>query len=345
MSGAVGKNTEVDDNQPFAVPESRHGNRVRSAAADPVFILAPPCTFSWIICAMLGQHPQMYGVPELHLFSADTVAEWLELCSRETYEMDHGLLRLIAEIYFGSQTDHSIARARGWLSRRSHFSTGLLLEILAQRLSPLIVVEKSPSIVFRPEFLLRSLTMFPQARFLHLVTHPLTYCEAVRSTIADLDRTQVLPSTHWLRRLSSYCGEQDCNLRLTSKFDAQTAWYALHANIAQFLRSVAADQKRQVRGEELLSNFYKIIRDVAAWLGVRTDSEALQATQHPEGSPFACLGPSLARFGSDIFLFDEPLRCKPWTESLNDRETLAWWENDQICLPEVKELAYQFGYQ
>src|SRR5260221_9464285 len=41
-------------------------NDARSSAgfADPVFILALPRSFSSVVCGMLGQHPQMYGLPE-----------------------------------------------------------------------------------------------------------------------------------------------------------------------------------------------------------------------------------------------------------------------------------------
>ena len=141
--------------QPAESSDLTNDQPVPSSAADPVIILAPPCTFSWIICAMVGQHPQTYGLPELHLFSTDTVGGWLQQCSHESYEMDHGLVRTVAELYFGGQTDPNIARARGWLRRRAHFTTGYLLEMLADRLQPLAPVEKSPSVVYRPDFMKR----------------------------------------------------------------------------------------------------------------------------------------------------------------------------------------------
>jgi len=40
----------------------------------PLLILASPRSFTSVICAALGQHPQMYELPELHLFVADTLA-------------------------------------------------------------------------------------------------------------------------------------------------------------------------------------------------------------------------------------------------------------------------------
>src|SRR5438128_2155863 len=159
------------------VPERRCDVGVRpSALADPVFLLAPPLSFS-AVCAMLGQHPQMYGLPELHLFVAETLAEWWSLAAHTTFDMADGLLRVVAQLYFDGQTEHDINLARGWLWRRAHVTTGYVFELLAEKVHPLIVLEKSPSIVFRVELMRRAYRMFPFARFIHLVQHPKGYSE------------------------------------------------------------------------------------------------------------------------------------------------------------------------
>ena len=44
----------------------------------PIFILASPRSFTSLLCTMLGQHPEVYGVPELHLFLAENMAQWLQ---------------------------------------------------------------------------------------------------------------------------------------------------------------------------------------------------------------------------------------------------------------------------
>src|SRR3974377_1251000 len=67
--------------------------------ADPILILGPPRSFTSIVCAMLGQHPQTYGLPELQLLRAETISEWWELCSQATFPMTDGLLRAIAQVY------------------------------------------------------------------------------------------------------------------------------------------------------------------------------------------------------------------------------------------------------
>ena len=44
----------------------------------PIFILASPRSFTSLLCIMLGQHPEVYVVPELHLFLAKNMAQWLQ---------------------------------------------------------------------------------------------------------------------------------------------------------------------------------------------------------------------------------------------------------------------------
>ena len=210
---------------------------------DPVFILAPPCTFSWVVCAMLGQHPQTYALPELHLFTADTMAEWLERSATETFEMDHGLVRAVAELVYGEQTEATASRARGWLRRRAHFTTGLLLEAIVERIAPRVTVEKSPSTAHSPATLQRALDMFPSARFVHLVSHPRLYCDGVIEILGDATTTNQLPPTHWLVQLAGDRGGEP---------DPQVAWLEANRTIAEFLRRVPKEQQRLVRGEELL---------------------------------------------------------------------------------------------
>jgi hypothetical protein len=337
--------TEIEYRQPGESGSEVGPEKARSGTPGPVLILAPPCTFSWVVCALVGQHPDLYGLPELHLFSTDTVGSWLTQCSRESYEMDHGLVRAVAEICFGEQTDRTVARARGWLRRRAHFTTGFLLEELADRLQPRIPVEKSPSIVYRPEFMRRAFDMFPSARFLHLVTHPATYGESVTSAIRELSARQPLPPSHWLMHLATFPRREPGLLPSTPVVDPQVSWYALNRTILEFLESVPKYQVRTVRGEDLVAGNDNALAQVATWLEIRTDPEALAEMKHPERSPFAPYGPASSPFGSDIFLLEGPLLRPEWTARRSLDGPVAWRDDTQGFFPEVKELAREFGYR
>ena len=109
--------------------------------------------------------------------------------------------------------------------------------------------------------------------------------------------------------------------------DPQRGWYVLHQNILEFLREIPPAQ------------------ELATWLGVRTDAEAIEAMKHPEQSPYACFGPPGARYGNDRFFLEEPV-LRPGREQRQSLEGLLRWRKDgQGFLPQVKALAQEFGYE
>ena len=172
--------------------------------APPLFILAPPRSFTTVVCAMLGQHPQMYGLPELHLLGVRTMTEWFEQCAQASFDLDNGLVRVVAELFFGEQSDSNVRRARGWLRRRTHCTTGMVFEHLAKRVYPLILVEKSPSLVYSLNSLRHVHTVFPDTRYIHLLRHPRGHGESVMRYLEERAKLGPIPSEHWLLGLASY---------------------------------------------------------------------------------------------------------------------------------------------
>lgn len=116
-------------------------------------------------------------------------------------------------------------------------------------------------------------------------------------------------------------------------------------NICKFLESVPDGQKILARGEDLLADPDRALREVAAWMGLRTDDEAIESMKHPERSPYACFGPPGARGGNDPFFLQNPAlrpdRARP--QSLEG--PLSWRADGRGFLPKVKQLAREFGYE
>jgi hypothetical protein len=314
----------------------------------PLLVLAAPRSFSSIVSSMIGQHPQMYGLPELELFSTNTISEWWRLCAVATFPRAHGTIRAVSQLFFGEQTEATIRRARGWLMRRSHYTTGFLIEMFARKISPRILVEKSTTTVYQLESMRRAHRMFPGARFLHLVRHPRSQGESVLRFLEEREKDGVVSGRHWMRRLASkpvLDSEFDHGMpRPPVAMDPQRAWFSLNSNVNEFLKSVPDECKLLVRGEDLLANPNRGLAEIANWMGLRTDSEAIDAMKHPERSPYACLGPPGARFGNDRLFLENPA-LRPERAQTQSLEGSLEWRSDKLgFLPETRELAQQFGY-
>jgi hypothetical protein len=306
---------------------------------------------------MLGCHPQMYGLPETHLFQCETLAEWWQGIAEATWPMSHGVLRAVAELYFGGQTEATVRRARGWLRRRLHLSTGALLEALAERIAPRLLVDKSPNTVWSIDYLRRAHAMFPQARFIHLTRHPRGYGESVLKYLAfnrqlwEVEHGGSLPPSHWLLLLCTFpppavaAGEAPQPAPPAGTLDPQWSWYALNRNVLDFLEGVPAAQSYRVRGEDILADPGNVLVPLADWLGLRDDPEAVEPMKHPERSPYACLGPPPALYGNDILFLQSPALRPGRAEPLSLEGPLSWQPDGGGFAPEVRQLAQEFGYR
>jgi Sulfotransferase family len=286
----------------------------------PVFILAPHRSFTSVTCAMLGQHPQLFGVPELNLFIADRMTGWWFAYSAGRGIGANGLVRTVAQLYFGEQNEETVELARAWIGRRLSRRSSSVMRELAAQVHPLALADKTP-LNARPLALQRLHRAFPRARYLHLLRNPLTRAKSV---------TAALPQFHLSQDL----------------VDPIERWYTIHLGIRAFLDCLPHHRWSRMRGEDLLDDPARHLRRIAAWLEIRTDREAIDAMLHPERSPFARFGPRTAPLGNDVeFLRDPKLRA----HVLRCPSNMRWPSTngtDLAQLPrEVRNLALEFGYQ
>jgi hypothetical protein len=317
-----------------------------SRSGHPVFLLALPRCHSAVVSAMLGQHPQMYGFPETHLFCAATIKKWWEMSEQSAFHMADGLLRAVAQLVFEEQTEGSVRAAEGWLRRRTHFATSLVFESLVEETGGRVPVESSPTLVSRPAALQRMLSMFPLARFIYVVRHPRGFGEFLMKGIEAA--AQQGPVPHWMLNLASFPGaaaSEDGTPHREPGFDPQRAWYVLNMNACEFLKLVPANQTMLLHIEELFGEPLATLEGIAGWLGLRTDEDAIKAMMHPERSPYARTGPLNARFGNERAFLENPtlMPMPPETHTLEG--PLSWRPAAQGFLPKVQELARQLGYR
>jgi hypothetical protein len=333
--------------------ETPQHDGVSGSMATPVFVLAMPRSMSSVACAMLGQHPQLYGLPETQLFREESLSEWLHYCrafrradetsTNETFHMGDGLLRAVAEICYGGQSAATVNSAAGWLRRRSTHTSGMVFEELARKVYPLHLVDKTPNMVYSVERMRRIRQFFPEARFVHLVRHPRAYCASVMTyidTLAHLPRMSTAPG--WITDLASFPYPPGGSA--PEHPDPQGGWYVLNTNVTTFLDSLPDNNWIRVRAEDLVRDPARVVSEVAMWLGLRSDAEAIARALHPELSPFACIGPPGARFGNDLFFLQQPALRPARGRSQNIDDPLEWRPDGQGFLPEVEQLAREFGY-
>jgi len=298
----------------------------------PLFILAPPRSFTSVVCAMLGCHPQAYGLPEINLFAAETMAKLQQLYLIRAHRRA-GLLRTLAQLAFLEQTEETVEAAQQWLLANSDLSTAELFRTIQSWLPDRILIDKSPLYAFTPGSMSRIQRHFPETRYLHLTRHPGDMMKSllqVRQTLRErvLERTGLRRSVNGPR----------FNVESVENF-----WLQPNLAIVEFLESVPPEQQMRLRGEDLLSDPRTYVRQIAEWLGVRTDDEAIEAMLHPENSPFASYGPANAKLGNDPNFLEKPA-LRPYTYSPRP----LTWEPEPGRPVEVSEMvrvyAMQFGY-
>lgn len=294
----------------------------------PVFILAAPRSFSSVFGTMLGQNPDAYGLPELNIFVGDTLgAAWAYL-GRGFPLSHHGLLRVLAQLHEGAQTDDGIARARDWVAARADWPIPRLFDHLQAAVGDRVLVEKGPIVTFNAAHLQRMYRMFPGARYLHLVRHP-------RSSGASLIG---------LRDFAAGGGPAE---RPRSIFDPEQVWAMSNANAAAFVDALPPGQVLRLQGETVMRDPEAELARICDWLGLDSGAAAIGEMLHPERSPYAGLGPDAAPFGNDPNFLRAPAldRARLARIEIPDLEAEIEWRPGERFAPATVALARSFGYR
>jgi hypothetical protein len=295
---------------------------------EPLFILCPPRSYSSIVCGIIGQHPQCYGLPELNLFLADTLGGvWNGFAAMMRSFGRDGLLRAIAQLREGEQNADSVIRAREWIMQNADWPIRRVFDHMQALAGPRILVEKSPSTIYKREFIDRMLRNFPDAHLLHLIRHPRSTAESVLSLRANHEG---------LNRLVGN----------VESLDPERIWRMSHAMLIGATEDLPLGQCMRLKGEALLGNLDVYLPQICEWLGIRYDDDAREAMMHPENSPFASPGPPGAARGNDPNFLANPkldfARLRKMREPRLDGD-LSWRPGETFEQGTTK-LAKQLGY-
>lgn len=294
------------------------------ASRPKLIILTCMRSYSSLISGMLGQHSGLYTLPEINPFVADTLGETTDNFEMLRPRSLDGIRRLIAELEFGGQSYDRVNNARDWLAERRDWTPHDLMEHVAERLSPRIAIEKSPATSVLKAGIPNALRYCPDAYYLHLYRHPV----ATTASIAKVTNF----------------GQGKRGLLRSFTKDPEVAWYEANIGILNAARDIPRRQFLSVRGEDVLSDPDTYLAQIAAWMGLETTLDDLDAMRRPELSPFARFGPANAPYGADANYLENPKFVQQTIKipSLNDK--LTWADANRSLQPETVALAQQLGY-
>jgi len=293
--------------------------------SEPLFVFTTPRLLASLSCAMIGNHPDMVGLAETNLFTAETYVE-LETVYLIDQRFQHGLLRTIAEFGLGGQTETNIELAQSWLFDNESVKTIDIFKDIMALVEPRHVVDTSILYVYRPGVINRITNAFPDAYYLHLSLNPRYTCEMIHKT------RKLAADTHLGRQAG-----RDIAL------NPDDMWLKPHIHILNGLENISATHKMFLRGEDLLSDPHPNLLKIAEWLGVRTDQESIDAMMRPDESPFANYGPENASLGNDPHFLENPGLISISNQAM-DLEAPMSWDETLVLDDDLKELASYLGY-
>ncbi|QFT64326.1 sulfotransferase [Roseivivax sp. THAF30] len=300
---------------------------------EPLFIIAPPRSYTSLIGGMIGQHPQIYGLPELNLAHTETLGGVMATLKGPIAPLIAGILRLLAELHEGEQTEDAVVRARSWMMKRAHWTVDRVFQHIQEQVGDRILLEKSPMTVMNVEHMRRRHRIFPRASYLHLTRHPVT----TGTSLMSLRETMFAGGA---------VGGGEAAPGRPAR-DPENQWRACHENIEAFTAELEPGQCLRVKAELLLSDPEGYLAQICDWLGIDSSPEAIEAMMHPETSPFACLGPPSAKFGNDPNYLKNPALDRERIKKVKapPLDTPITWRSDGSHIaPETMKLARQFGY-
>ena len=265
---------------------------------------------------MIGQHPSLFGFPELKLFVFGTLGELSASLSAPTPEFAHrspGLVRAVALLVFGDQSLSSLGCALEWLRARSSWSGAQAFDVLMSLVAPRIAVEKSPEHVLHDAPLERIQRAYPRARFIHVTRHPVSSAVSMQ------------------KHMQLACDADGFAFCLYH-------WYDINFRAASLASS---DRYLQVRAEDVLNDPEPSLQRLCAWLDVPL---VIEPMLHPQRSPFASFAPAASgvRGGNDPAFLLDPVPHQvalPADFSLPPAAAVP-----PRLLVGVTELALRFGY-
>ncbi len=295
----------------------------------PLFILAAPYSGASYLAGQLDGHSQLYALPELCLFMADEVGELLDIFRLSQGPHADGLLRAVAQLEFGAQTDAEIGGARDWLQQRRQWAVGELLATLASRAAPRRLVIPDTESPLRPMDLRRLRRHVPGAGVIHLLRHPWS---------------QGCLLAGWARERLFVPADFKDHGWTPQLVDPQIPWLRANRNIERLLVTMTHRWQR-VQVEALDLQPRETLAHLCSGLDLTLASEDLRRMLAPNLWRFAAYGPGTAPYGLEAEVL-EPIAADDLALAAQPSLSapLPWRPDQSAFAPEVVAQARSYGY-
>ncbi|HEX9942665.1 MAG TPA: amino acid adenylation domain-containing protein [Thermoanaerobaculia bacterium] len=261
----------------------------RPAAPNPpaAFVLSPPRSGSTLLRVMLAGNPRLFAPPELDLLSFNTLAERKAAFSGKFSFWLEGLLRAVMEVQ-----GCDAGRARGIVEEleRRGTSTKEFYRRFQEWIGDRLLVDKTPSYALDPAILARAEEDFADARFIHLVRHPLGMMLSFEE--AKIDQL-------FFRHGHDF----------TPRELGELVWWVSHRNILDFLAGLPAGRWHRIHFEDLVRDPEPALRGLCGFLGIELHPDMLEPYKSKERRMTDGIHP-LAKMLGDV-KFHEHSRVDP----------------------------------
>ena len=282
-----------------------------SNAPEPIVILGTGRSFTSVICCMIGEHPDLIGLPETNIFRDDTLGQVYRRFGQGANKRRRaGLLRTIAHFHDGEQTEETINAAEQFILESMHWNSSQIAEYLVEAAAPKGIVEKSISTCRDATTFGRVRDDWPNARYLHVTRQPESIVKSMQSRIDGAFEK----------------GKGKRLAGLLQKHSLDEYYNRYTTTILEFMATLKPGQGMNLRGEDFLTDARLYCRQICEWAGIDSSDASIEMMMHPENNPFAHHGPDKAPGGMSSSFLDnpyysgKPVASKPMTVDIADPE-------------------------
>jgi len=227
-----------------------------------VFILSSPRSGSTLLRVILAGHQALFSPPELYLLSFNTLQQRRDHFSGSHIFFREGLIRALMAL-----KDCTVVKAEAMMAdlEAQNMPARACFRLLQHWAGKRCLVDKTPGYALNPEVLRRAEAEFKNAKFIHLVRHPIATIRSFESIRADL-----------------VTGDPTDSLPLTPRQKGELWWLVSHHNIQSFLQTIPADRQYQIKYEELVISPQQTVSSLCNFLGITYCAEMLNPYQETQ---------------------------------------------------------------